>query len=120
MMDLREKLLKGMLDLIVLRLVAEKSTHGYEIIQTIKRRYDVYLGPSTVYPVLSRLEAQGYLRSVWQFPPLKHGLGKRRTTPRKVYSLTPKGSTLLANGEVTVKVIVKPFLEVAADAERQN
>lgn len=44
-----EKLLKGVLDIVVLRLINEHgSIHGYQIIKTIRQRYGIYFSPSTL------------------------------------------------------------------------
>ncbi len=36
------KLVRGLLDLVVLGLLKEKSTHGYGIITTIQQKFGVY------------------------------------------------------------------------------
>jgi len=103
MKDLREKMLKGMLDLHVLRLIAEQSTHGYKIIKTLRKRFHVYFGPSTIYPLLNTLEKKGYVKSQWQLHPDR---------PRKTYIITEKGKTLLGCGQRELEIIVKPLIKV--------
>ena len=56
--------------------------HGYEI----SRRADIKSG--TLYPLLIRLEAQGYLEAEWR-PPAGPGL-----PPRHAYRLTAAGHEL--------------------------
>ena len=80
------KLVRGLLDLVVLGLLKEKSIHGYGVITSIRRNFGVYFGPSTVYPLLGDLETKGYIKSEWD---LTHD------RPRKVYCLTPEGHSLL-------------------------
>lgn len=84
------KLVRGLLDLVVLGLLKEKSIHGYGVITSIRRNFGVYFGPSTVYPLLGDLEGKGYIRSEWD---LTHD------RPRKVYSLTLEGRSLLNGAE---------------------
>ena len=84
------KLVRGLLDLVVLGLLKEKSLHGYGIITSIRRNFGVYFGPSTVYPLLNDLEAAGNIKSEWD---LSHD------RPRKVYSLTTEGRSLLTGAE---------------------
>lgn len=47
--------------LVVLKLLAEKSMYGYELSQEMKRRSGGDFTISVLYPVLYRLEEQGYL-----------------------------------------------------------
>ena len=84
------KLVRGLLDLVVLGLLKENSIHGYGIITSIRRNFGVYFGPSTVYPLLGDLETKGYIKSEWN---LTHD------RPRKVYSLTTEGHSLLNGTE---------------------
>lgn len=84
------KLVRGLLDLVVLGLLKEKPVHGYGIITSIRKQFGVYFGPSTVYPMLNDLEKSGAIKSEWD---LSHD------RPRKVYSLTSDGTTLLTGVE---------------------
>jgi len=80
------KLVRGMLDLVVLGLLKEKSLHGYGVITHIRQNFGVYFGPSTIYPLLNELEKKGTIKSEWD---LTHD------RPRKVYALTSEGDSLL-------------------------
>ena len=84
------KLVRGLLDLVVLGLLKENPIHGYGIITSIRRNFGVYFGPSTVYPMLAELEKKGNIKSEWD---LTHD------RPRKVYSLTAEGHSLLNGTE---------------------
>lgn len=113
MKGFREKIVKGMLEIIVLRLVADNPTHGYKIIRTIQKHYGVYLGPSTIYPMLSRLAQKGYVKGEWVFASRKHGLIVKLTAkPRKVYTITQKGRTLLGCGQTELETVVAPLIRV--------
>ncbi len=82
----RQQIKKGVLDMIVLRLVAEKPTYGYEIIQELEQRGKDFfqLKEGTLYPVLYRLEDGGLIRSEWK-------LQEGRNTPKKYYMATDQG-----------------------------
>jgi len=80
------KLMKGLLDLIVLQFLNSKPMHGYQIITKIRRSFGVYFGPSTIYPLLASLEKKGYVSSEWNMATER---------PRKVYELTTEGHTML-------------------------
>jgi PadR family transcriptional regulator PadR len=84
--EVQTKLTKGLLDLIVLQFLDVNPMHGYEIITTIRKSFGVYLGPSTVYPLLNGLEKKQYIKSEWNMD---------YERPRKVYQLTNDGKAML-------------------------
>jgi DNA-binding PadR family transcriptional regulator len=53
---------QGDLKYVILRLLAEKPRHGYEIIKELEDRFSGAYAPSagTVYPTLTLLEDLGY------------------------------------------------------------
>ncbi len=76
---------RGLLRLLVLAVIKEsKSTFGYEIAQSIKKRTAerLIVQDGTLYPLLRRLEDQKMVRSTWNVA------GER---PRKYYQLTAAG-----------------------------
>src|SRR5271167_5163350 len=54
----------GDLRYVLLRLVAEKPRHGYELIKAIEEQFGGMYSPSpgVIYPTLTLLEELGYLR----------------------------------------------------------
>jgi len=92
------KLTKGLLDMIVLELLKNEPMHGYQLIINIRRGFGVYLGPSTVYPMLGMLEKKKQVKSKWDMT---------HERPRKVYSLTPEGQNLLSVTEDSLSLICK-------------
>jgi transcriptional regulator len=60
-------LLPGTLDLLVLRLLAADSMHGYGIAQRLKLLSGAVLqvGESSLYPALQRLLLNGYVDAEW-------------------------------------------------------
>jgi PadR family transcriptional regulator PadR len=105
------KLVRGLLDLVVLGLLKEKSIHGYGVITSIRQSFGVYFGPSTVYPLLGELETKGYIKSEWD---LTHD------RPRKVYSLTPEGHSLLNGTEESLYQICNRLNEFGMNRLRFN
>jgi PadR family transcriptional regulator len=79
------ELLKGTLDMLILKVVALGSSHGYAIAQRLQRiskdYFQVHQG--SLYPALHRLEDRGWLQAEW----------KDTDTGReaKFYALTKKG-----------------------------
>ncbi|MEM2882898.1 MAG: PadR family transcriptional regulator [Candidatus Bathyarchaeia archaeon] len=87
---LRERIVKSMLDLIVLRLLKNKPRWGYEINLAIREEYRVYLSAGTLYPLLHSLESEGYIEGSWESE------GGR---DRRIYRITQRGEEFLAAGE---------------------
>src|SRR6187401_2936434 len=60
-------LLPGTLDLLILRIVAGGSMHGYGIAQRLKLLSSdvLQVGESSLYPALQRLLLNGYLDAEW-------------------------------------------------------
>lgn len=81
---MRNDLVRGHLDGLLLAVLADAPAHGYEAIQRLTARsagaFDLPEG--TVYPALHRLERAGHARSSW----VTHE-GRRR----RVYALTAAG-----------------------------
>lgn len=84
---------KGVLEMLVLGLVYEQPGHGYELLGRLAARSDGFLHTKegTLYPILYRLEDDGFISSSWQTG------GTVRTAPKKIYTATAAGrSALLA------------------------
>ncbi len=81
---------KGSVELLVLTMLDEEPRHGYDIGKRIELRSGGRLtfNPSTLYPVLYRMENQGWIKGVWV-----EKEGKRR---RCYYHLTTDGKKILA------------------------
>lgn len=81
--------LRGTLDLLILKAVSWGPIHGYDIARWIEQSADDVLRveEGTLYPALHRLEARGWLRATW---------GSSDSNRRaKFYSLTPAGRAQL-------------------------
>ncbi len=94
--EAQTKLTKGLLDMIVLQYLNQKPTHGYQLITSIRKDYGIYLGPSTIYPLLGELEKKRYLESTWDMNSDK---------PRKMYKLTNEGKNFLNISENSLNLI---------------
>jgi PadR family transcriptional regulator PadR len=105
------RVVKGLLDIIVLRIVSSQPTHGYEIIQRIRRGFGIYVGPSTIYPLLNALEEEGYVKSEWNMDTER---------PRKLYAITTAGQALLTLSEKNLNFVcsrIGAIASVEAEAE---
>lgn len=74
---------KGLLDLLLLNVLAQGESYGYEIVRHLCQTDGLQVGESTLYPALERLRKDGYVR-VRRVP--------SPTGPvRRYYSLTRAG-----------------------------
>jgi len=96
--EVQVKLMKGLLDLIVLQFLSSQPMHGYQVITRIRKTFGVYFGPSTIYPLLNVLEKKGYVKSEWNM---------NNERPRKVYKLTTEGQSLLNFTEDSLNFICR-------------
>jgi transcriptional regulator len=84
------ELLRGTLDLLILRTLLAGPSHGHAIAKHIQRTSEDLLQVETgsLYPALHRLEAKGWIAASWDLS----SKGKRA----RFYRLTPKGRKQLA------------------------
>ncbi len=61
-------LIRGTLDLLILRTLMIESMHGWGIAQRIQQRSQdaLSVGQGSLYPALQRLEQRGWIDSEWQ------------------------------------------------------
>jgi len=96
--EVQTKLMKGLLDLIVLQFLNGQPMHGYQVITKIRKSFGVYFGPSTIYPLLTTLEKKGFVNSEWNM---------QTERPRKIYKLTTEGYNLLNFTENSLNFICR-------------
>jgi PadR family transcriptional regulator PadR len=84
------QLLKGVLSLLLLQLLAERESYGYEVVQRLHEIGLVDVLEGTVYPALSRLEREGRLSA--------RLVASASGPARKYYRPTPAGYETLAEG----------------------
>ncbi len=77
--------LKGSLDVLILRALAAEPTHGYGVLRWIEDATGavIHLDEGSLYPALYRLEDRGWVASDW-------GTSSNNRRAR-FYRLTPKG-----------------------------
>ena len=84
--QLQAQIIRGLRYFIVLQLLNIQPMHGYRIITVIRKNFGIYLGPSSIYPLLRDLESWEYVESVWE---------TKDFHPKRVYRLTTQGQNLL-------------------------
>ncbi len=88
-------LLQGTLDMLILKIVALGSIHGYGISQRIQQisKDVLQVQQGSLYPALHRLEKRGWLASEWG--------ESENGRQAKFYKLSPIGKKQLAAEEAT-------------------
>jgi transcriptional regulator len=103
------EVLRGTLDLLILKAVSWGPTHGYGVAQWIERATNdvLRIEEGTLYPALHRLENREWISAEW---------GRSENNQRaKFYSLTPKGRAQLRVATKTWNVYANAVFE-ALDA----
>jgi len=99
--EVSSKLMKGLLDMVILQFLSTEPMHGYQVITKIRKGFGVYFGPSTVYPLLNTLEKKGFVKSEWNM---------NFDRPRKVYSITSSGQNMLDFTEESLNLICRKLV----------
>lgn len=84
------QLLKGVLSLLLMHLLAERESYGYEVVQRLQAAGFADVLEGSVYPALARLQREGRVET--RLVPSPSG------PARKYYRLTPSGRDALAEG----------------------
>lgn len=74
------QLKKGFLETLVLAAIKEEPSYGYKIIQDVSEVLE--MSESTLYPILKRLETQGFVTTY---------IEAHQSRLRKYYKITAKG-----------------------------
>jgi DNA-binding PadR family transcriptional regulator len=96
---------QGDLRWVILKLISEKPSHGYELIKAIEDRLGGAYSPSpgVVYPTLTLLEELGLIAAT------------QSDGAKKAYGITEEGEKALAENLSTVETI---FQRISSIAER--
>lgn len=91
MSEIDNQLKKGVLSIMVLKLINDKDMYGYEIIEALDSLSLGYykLKEGTLYPILYRLEDSGFIENYRLFNE------NERKVPRKYYKITTAGKEAL-------------------------
>lgn len=92
------QLLKGILEACILTLVSKNETYGYDILHNLSMHGFDHVKDGTLYPILSRLEKKGYIKS---------RIGESSLGPkRKYFNMTDKGLHYLQDFIKQYKIII--------------
>lgn len=107
----KTELLRGTLDMLILRTLLIGPAHGHQIAKHIQRSTGdvLQVEHGSLYPALHRLERKGWLAAKWE-----SGDGKREF---KYYRLSAAGRKQLAVEESKWKRLVEAIARVPARTE---
>jgi PadR family transcriptional regulator len=80
----RAQLIKGVLELVLLCILRKRARYGLEILQCMNEEAGLDVADGTIYPLLHRMEASGFIAAEWR---IEGDQGR----PRKYYAVTPQG-----------------------------
>ncbi|MFV0131398.1 PadR family transcriptional regulator [Streptomyces sp. HMX112] len=98
----RSQLLRGVLDLCLLSLIAQRPRYGFEFVEELGRSGLELVSEGSIYPLLTRMERAGHVES-YRAPSSSGG------APRKYYRLTEAGRAELTRG----RAVWRDFTEQA-------
>jgi PadR family transcriptional regulator, regulatory protein PadR len=103
-------IIRGHIDTIILRLLAEQDRYGYEIYKEVLVRSDgeYELKEPSLYSAFRRLETQGYVRSYWG----EESQGGRR----KYYAITDTGKEYCEKSRLDWQTIKKILDKLIGEA----
>ncbi len=89
-MSYERELLKGNTDCLLLSLINNQPTYGYQIVKELQERSNGYFQfkEGTLYPALHRLEKDKLIKGKWQMLP--------NGQERRYYHITKRGQRVLA------------------------
>jgi PadR family transcriptional regulator, regulatory protein PadR len=101
MSKLRKQTLDGNIETMLLAVLLDGPSYGYQIVEDLNKRAAgrLGLGEGTVYPVLHRIEKRGLIQGSW-----RTGENGRR---RKYYRITPVGREALTENQSQFQSLVR-------------
>ena len=100
------QLKKGLLDVCVLVALQERDSYGYQIIKDVNPIVEI--SESTLYPILKRLEAGGFVTTY----SMEHN-----SRLRKYYRLTDRGRERIGEFLVEWQDVMRAYRYIAASQE---
>ena len=110
MSDTPLRLIKGTLDVLILKTLSWGPRHGYAIARWIRDTTDdvLRIEEGALYPALHRMQKRGWIKSGWG----ESDIGKRI----RIYSLTPAGRAELRAQSAQWDSMVKAMARVLKPA----
>jgi DNA-binding PadR family transcriptional regulator len=94
-----QRFLKEFMDVLIISKIREGETSGYDVISYFHQRFDFLISPGTVYSVLYSMERDGLIKA-------------RDIDRKRVYTLTPKGQTMIKTIQESGEILDSLFAGV--------
>ncbi|MFF8830983.1 PadR family transcriptional regulator [Streptomyces sp. NPDC015131] len=107
----RSQLLRGVLDLCLLSLIAERPRYGYEFVEALEAGGLELVSEGSIYPLLARMERGGLIESY-------RAASSSGGAPRKYYRLSEAGQAELTRGRAVWRDFTGQVGQVLADRDR--
>src|SRR5271155_4050910 len=109
LMKLSKKTLDGNMETLLLAVLSEGQSYGYQMVQDLNAKAPGILktGEGTIYPVLHRLEQRELIQSAW-----RAGETGRQ---RRYYRITPRGKKSLLQNRLQFAALAKVMRVVLGD-----
>jgi DNA-binding PadR family transcriptional regulator len=97
----------GDVKLVILKLLSEQPSYGYQLIKTMEERLAGGYTPSAgvIYPTLTLLEEEGFASAASE-------------NNKKIYSITPEGTEFLEANKEQIKALFKRLEETGRGFKR--
>jgi PadR family transcriptional regulator, regulatory protein PadR len=92
--NIQAQMRKGVLEFCILSIIAKQESYASDIINELKMA-KILVVEGTIYPLLSRLKNDGYLKYSWE--------ESKSGPPRKYYQITASGANMLKEMNKTWK-----------------
>lgn len=105
---------KGVLEIVILKLLSEKEMYGYELVAELNRRGKSFnIKEGTLYPILYRLEDDGLMETRWEQSAI-------RAQPKKYYTVTEKGKQFMTEAYLQWKEITLDITRIMEETHSEN
>lgn len=95
----KTQLLKGIYEGCILKIISVSDAYGYKIVTTLQEKGFTEIKEGTIYPLLLRLEKNGYITSEFRVSEIGPS--------RKYYRITEAGETRISEFEEAWKDIIR-------------
>ncbi len=103
MNNISKQLKKGVIDILILKLLSLENMYGYQLIQELNQKSNgVFLmKEGTLYPILYRLEDGKFIESYWEKE------DEKRKVPRKYYRIKDEGLAELERMKEELEILLE-------------
>ncbi|MDP8011516.1 MAG: PadR family transcriptional regulator [Thermoplasmata archaeon] len=110
-MEKREKMLKGIISILIIKELLDGPLHGYAIEKKISDKIEGKLPPGMIYVILKSLEKKGCVRKEEKLSDTSRNV--------KIYYITDHGKDFLISHEKQLKIMKKLIDDILGSIEEK-